>query len=142
MGRLNPTTLVVYYQISTGMRDWRFRDSNPDRIPSPESRIPTVSVLGLGRIDLVYPVENPALEVLDPLEADRLQEFLGFGAAPAHFAMRDDVLVFGQLGIAPRQLAERDEHRSRNPADLILVRLAHIEDEHVIARVNPLFQID
>src|SRR6476660_8955708 len=137
MGGLNPTTLVVYCPIST-----RIGDSGFESRPNPESRVPTASVLGLGRIDLVYPVENPALEVLYPLEPDRLQEFLGFGAAPAHLAMRDDVLVFGQLGIAPRQFAERDEHRSRNPADLILVRLAHIEDEHVIACVDPRFQID
>src|SRR5438477_3678065 len=128
---LNPTTLVVYYPIFNRVRDPGF---GIRRIPNPESRV--VSVLRLRRVHLIYPVENPALEVPYPLEPDRLQEFLGFCAASAHLAMRDDVLVLGQLGIPPRQLAERNKHRSRNPADLILIRLAHIEDEHVIARVD------
>src|SRR5204862_5942258 len=122
------TKLVVCYPMLKSDAGLRIGDS-----ANPESRV--VSVLGLGRVALIYPVENPPLEVLYPLEPDRLQEFLGFCATPAHLAMRDNVLVFGQLGIASRQLPERDEHRSRNPADLIFVRLAHIEDEHVTARV-------
>src|SRR5258705_6693039 len=124
---LYPTAFVVFYE-------FRPKSVKKGRL--------LFLILRLTRIDLVYPVENSTPQVLDPLEADRLQEFRGFCAAAAHLAVRDDVLVPGQLGVTPRQLTQRNEDTTRNPADLILVRLAHIEDEHVVACVEPLFQVD
>src|SRR6185436_527177 len=115
----NTTGIVVFY----------WRGVNPVK----KGRIYISLILRLGRVDLVDPVQDPALEVLDPLEPDRLQEFHRFRAATAHLAVRDDVLVLGQLGITARQLAERNQDGPWNLADLVFVGLPHIEDEHVVA---------
>src|ERR1043166_5700682 len=105
------------------------------RLPTVVSCFNRTLVLGLARVDLIDPVQDPALEVFYPVKPHRSQEIRRFRAPSAHLAVGDDVLVL-------RQLAERNEHGSGNLADLIFVRLADIEDEHVVTRVEALLQID
>src|SRR5829696_6231656 len=92
-------------------------------------REPWGLVLGLRRIDLVDPFQDPAAQVLHVREADRLQELHCLRAAAAHLALSDDFAIAWQLLVAPRQLTEWNERRPGNPVDLVFVRLAHIEDE-------------
>src|SRR4026208_1167652 len=120
---LYPTAIVVFY----------WSRAKPVKIGR-------ISILGLGGIHLVDPVENSTPEVLDPLETDRLQKFRRLRAAATHLAVRDDVFVSWQLSVATRELSEGNQHGPRNTADLILVGLAHIEDEHVVACVKALLQ--
>src|SRR6185503_19449143 len=99
-------------------------------------------VLRLARIDLVDPFQDSAPEVLHVREADRLEEVLCFRAAAAHLALRDDLAIARQLLIASRQLAQRDQRRTGNAVDLILVRLAYVEDERRLTGIQLLLQID
>src|SRR5262245_15015790 len=83
--RLYPTAIVVFYESemkpvkigrNSGIRDSGFgiRGSrklgsfSESRLPNPGSR--SGSVLGLRGVDLINPVENPALQVPDAREPD------------------------------------------------------------------------
>src|SRR3954453_19249653 len=73
------------------------------------------SVPGHRGIDLVDPLEDSALEVLDVLEAHRPQVIRGLRAPSAHLAVDDDVVVRVQFGVAAGNLAEGNQLRTRNP---------------------------
>src|SRR5260221_2414912 len=83
------------------------------------------------RVDAIDPRQNAAGQVArvrDPLVAQQRHRL---GAPASHLAVDDDV---GRIG-APgdfrqtlRQVAERDQRRSRDSADLEFPRLAHIQD--------------
>src|SRR5215813_5232788 len=94
---------------------------------------PILLVFRLRRINLVDPLEYPAPEVQDPLEADRSQEIGGFCASSAHLALHDELFVGVELRIATRNLAQRDQLRSWNAVDLPLVWLADVDDPELLA---------
>src|ERR671912_1061324 len=93
------------------------------------------SIPRLRRIDLVDPFHNPAAQVLH-LEAYGLEILRRPGAAGAYLALRDDFAVAGKLLIPSRQFAEWYQSRSRDAIDLVLVRLAHVENEQIVTRVE------
>ena len=60
----------------------------------------------------------------------------GIGRALAGPAIHHDLAGGVQLAHAPRELAERDQSAVQ-VADLVLLRLAHIEDKKIVAAVEP-----
>ncbi len=50
--------------------------------------------------------------------------------------MDDNFRVLIELGVPAWDFAERNQHRARNPVDLILVRLADVDDLQGIANKN------
>src|SRR5713101_9807956 len=64
------------------------------------------------------------------------KEIGGFGAATAHLAVHDDFVIRVQLVLALRDVPERNQHRTPNAVDLILVRLADVDDLQRIATVE------
>src|SRR4030095_11023025 len=111
----------------------RYSSSGGSKQQDPPLRL---SILGLGGIDLINPLQNPALEVLHVGEPHRFEEILRLGAAAAHLAVRHDLTILRQFLIAPRQLTERNQRRARDAVDLILVRLTHVENERRLAGVE------
>src|SRR2546430_13616896 len=93
-------------------------------------------VFWLRRVNLIYPVKNSALQVERFLESDRSQELYRLGASTAHLAVDDHFRIRVELGIPPRYVAERHQRRSRDPVDLIFVRLADIEDRDIVSAVD------
>src|SRR2546425_451830 len=85
-------------------------------------------VFRLGRIDLVYPIQDAALQVQNLLEPDRSQEIRGFRAPPARLAVHDDLIVRVELVDALRHVSERDELGPGDAIDLVLVGLPHVDD--------------
>src|SRR5687768_17646751 len=111
-------------------------------VKSQDSRLKSQdSIPRLRRIDLVDPFHNPAAQVLH-LEAYGLEIFRRPGAAGAHLALRDDFAVAGKLLIPSRQFAEWYQGRSRDAIDLVLVRLAHVENEKVVTGVKAALQLN
>src|SRR5437660_12625197 len=91
---------------------------------------PTLSVLGHLRINPLRPSRNSARQITNFGEAGLLQEGHGFRAASAHLAMGDDLAARVQFAHALWQIAEWDEI-SIQVADLVFVRLAHVENNNV-----------
>src|SRR4029077_3766248 len=85
------------------------------------------SVLWNGRIHFVGPREDPALEIENLPEARFAKEIHGLRGSLSTAAMRHDFPRRIQLVHAPRQLAKRNEV-PLEIADLVFVRLAHIQD--------------
>src|SRR5229473_801860 len=98
------------------------------------------SVLWNGRIHFVGPREDSALEIENFPEACFAQEIHGFRGALSAPAMRHDFPRRIQLMHAPRQLAERNEV-PLEIADLVFVRLAHIQDKYVVSMIQPRLQL-
>src|SRR5688500_494499 len=115
-------------------------------LPAPFSRSCLAPlVFRLLRIHLIDPRENPTLEILRALDAALAQQLHGLGAAAAHLAMHDDPPPFGRGFdlLDPRaDLAARDQHRAGNAADLVLLRLAHVEDVRPAAGVDGALQVE
>src|SRR5262245_56793674 len=93
------------------------------------------------RVDLVRPIEDPPLEVLHLLEPLLPEERRRPRAPCTHLAVHDDLLVSRKLLVAARNLAQRNQRRSGNPANLILGRLADIEQEEIFLRIHLAFEI-
>src|SRR6266436_4921242 len=93
------------------------------------------SVLWDGRINLVGPGEDAAFQIEDFSEARFSQKVHGFGGALAAAAMRHDFPGGIEFVDAPRQFPE-GEKMSLQIADLVFVRLAHIENEKIIAAIE------
>src|SRR5262249_20905675 len=74
------------------------------------------------------------LKTLLPQELDRL------GAAHAALAVDDHLLVWVQLAEALRELRQRHQHAAWNAANLVFLRIADIEDKHLLAAVEAAFQ--
>src|SRR3989442_9550421 len=94
------------------------------------------SVLWNGRIHFVGPREDSALEIENLPEAHFTKEIHGFRGALSAPAMRHDFARRIQLMHAPRQLAERNEV-PLEIADLVFVRLAHIQDKQIVSMIQP-----
>ena len=97
------------------------------------------SILRNAGIDFVGPGEDSAFEVQDFAEAGFAQEIDGFGGALAAAAMRYDFARSVEFVHAARKFAERDQFPVEI-ADLIFVRFAHVENEKIVAFVEPRFQ--
>ena len=98
---------------------------------------PFPSVLRHAWIDLVAPGENATHHVLHFSKARLTKKVDRFPAADAAAAVCDNFLAGIQFMHSAGKLAEGDELRAGNPADLILVRLTDI-DQHKAVAVVPL----
>src|SRR3984957_20128451 len=100
------------------------------------------SVLWHRRIDLFRPSQNAAGEVRNIRESSLLEGQRGLLAAYASFAVDDDfaVLFVCQLGGAALNVTDRNQRRTEI-RDLMLMRLAGVEDEDVFLRIQLPFQL-
>src|SRR3990167_6792955 len=83
-------------------------------------------------VDVGGPGVNAAVEVLELLEAEALEDLDRLLAAGAVVAVDHDGVGGVQLIHAQVQLTERDELGSLDADDVVLVRLAHIEEDGVL----------
>src|SRR5580693_3175799 len=97
------------------------------------------SVFWHGGIYLVRPCEDAALQVEDLAETRFTQKVHRLGRTLAAAAMRDDFPRGIQLVHAARQLAERNQ-MSMQIADLVFVRLAHIQNEKIVSAIETRLQ--
>src|SRR5215469_14388023 len=95
----------------------------------------TGSVLWDFRVHAIRPRRDSASEVVDLGESGLLQKRDGLGTAAAHLAVDDDFAAGVEFVHALRQIVERDQV-SADIANLIFVRLADIEDEQIVLRVQ------
>src|ERR1700751_604652 len=86
------------------------------------------SILRHAGVDFVGPSEDTALQIQNLAEARFAQEIDSFGGALAAAAMRHDLSRRVEFMDAARQFTERNQ-LSVEIADLVFVRLAHIENE-------------
>src|SRR5436190_1954644 len=93
-------------------------------------------VLRDARVDLVAPGENPTFHIPDVLKSGLAEDSTGLSAAHAALAVNDDIGVRVELGEALPDLAERDQARGGDVADLVLVRLANVDQYEVVAAVE------
>src|ERR1700727_2954449 len=116
------------------------------RVPSPESitistRSPfTARAASVGRqrrVDLAHPGQHAPADVHGVGEARVLDHRQRLGAAGAALAVQHDPLVLRQLlqRVAVQELALGDERRAGDGDDLVLGRLARVDQEDVLARV-------
>src|ERR1700722_17853254 len=97
------------------------------------------SILRNTGIDFVGPGEDTALQIQNLAEARFAQEIDSFGGALAAAAMRHDLSRRVEFMDAARQFPERNQ-LSVEIADLVFVRLAHIENEEIVAFIEPRLQ--
>src|ERR1700679_555697 len=97
-------------------------------------------VLGNGRIYLLRPGGDAARQILHMREALLLQEFRSPLAAAARLALHDDVLLAVQFADPLWQIVQRNQVPT-DIRDLVFVRLAHIQHEHILARGLPALQL-
>ena len=95
---------------------------------------------GTDGIHFVRPGENATLQVPYLAEAGLAQELDGFRRALAAAAVRHDFARAVEFADAPRKLAERNQ-MAAEIADLIFVRLAHVENVEIVAAIEPRFQL-
>src|SRR5579864_1250475 len=98
-----------------------------------------LSVLWHFRIYTIGPCIDPASQVQNLLETRLLQECNCLGAASAHFAMDHNFAAGIQLVDPLRQIVQRNQV-SAQVADLIFMRLAHVENKHVVLLVQTALQ--
>src|SRR5438876_8141461 len=114
-------------------------------IRAPEELVPLSYIIAArlifrhGWIDLIGPGQNAAGEVVNLAEPGLLQEIDSFSGAFAAAAMRHDFARRVEFVHAARQLAERNQF-TLEIANLVFVRLAHIQNEDVIAFVEARLQ--
>src|SRR6201996_7355556 len=96
-----------------------------------------------GRVDLVDPGEDAAADVYRVGEARGLQDREDLGAAGAALAVQHNLLVLRHLlqGRAVQELALRDQRGAGDADDLVLVRLADVDEEDVAAAVEQARQV-
>src|SRR5579871_1833989 len=87
-------------------------------------------------VDFVAPGQNTALHVADVLEASLFQHAARLRAAHAAFAMNHDIGVLIELMQSLRHFAERNQLRGGDVADLVLVRLAHVDQHELVTAVE------
>src|SRR4028119_1223080 len=105
-------------------------------MPWPEAYL----VLRDAWVDLLAPGGDAALDVVDVPEPGVLQELDGLRAPTAGLAVDGEVLVRVELREAPRKLAEWHE-LDTDVRDLVLVRLAHVENVDRLAVVELLLEL-
>src|SRR5580658_912351 len=101
---------------------------------------PLISVLRHIRIHALRPRRNPARQIVNFGEAGLLQESYCLGAAAAHLAVDYDFAAGIQFVNAIGQVVQRNQ-MSANVADLIFVRLTHVEHEEIFFRVETTIQL-
>src|SRR5438034_9125829 len=94
------------------------------------------SILWHGRVDLVSPTENPALEILYLLEPRLSEKVHGLSASDTGPAVGHDIVCAVELVHVGRQLTQRNQVRAGNPADLPFLRLAHVQQENPLTLVE------
>src|SRR6516165_1640175 len=100
------------------------------------------SVLRHAWIHLIGPGQDAAFQVVDPPET-RLPQQLDSARAPLTGTAMDDDLFSGvQLIHALWHIAKRNEHRTRNPADVELVRFAHVDKPERPAFIHHALELD
>src|SRR5882672_730456 len=104
-------------------------------------RYSPILILWLAGINLIDPADDPARQVLHLLEPLGSQEVGGLRAPRADLALHHVLVARIELDVAPGDVAERNQDRSGDLVDLILVRLAHVDDCQPVAPIEPLFQI-
>lgn len=100
-----------------------------------------VSIHRQTRIHLYRPAIDAPFQIEQLFEAVALEEPDDVGAAAAGLALDDDLARRVQLAQMLQHLPFGDEHRAQisQIADLPFVRLAHVEDEQVVARIEAAF---
>src|SRR5258706_13813072 len=94
------------------------------------------SVLRHLRIHSLRPSRNPARQILHLREPSLPQELDRLRAAPAHLAVNDNLSARIQFLYRVGQIVQRNQ-MSADVADLIFVRLAHIENKKILLRIQP-----
>ena len=90
--------------------------------------------------DRLHPTSQyAAFQIPDLAESGLAQKIHSIGGALAASAMRHDFTRAIQFAHALRQIAERNQI-AIEIADLIFVRLAHVEDKQIVAAVQALLQ--
>src|SRR5215470_20436141 len=90
-----------------------------------------LSVLRHCRVDTIRPGQDSTFEVSGFVETGLLQESDRLGAAYSAAAMDDHLFSWIQLLHSLGEIVQRDEI-SVEVADLVLVGLAHIQNEHIL----------
>src|SRR5580704_2100983 len=93
------------------------------------------SVLGHPGIDAICPGQYPASQIVHLLEACLLEEGHCFGAPHAGAAVGHDLAAGIEFVHALGQITQRDQVPV-DVADLILMRLTHVEHEKILARIQ------
>src|SRR5262249_53733052 len=97
-------------------------------------------VFGHVAIDFVGPGEDAAFEILDLVKTLLPEKLHGLGAAHAALAMNDHFHVLIQFAKALGQFGQRNQGAARNPANCELLRIAHVQDEYLVALLQPLVE--
>src|SRR5207244_706667 len=92
-------------------------------------------------IDLSRPLHDSAAEVAGLREALLAEEGDRLGAAHTALAVDDDLALWIEFADALRQLGQRQQRAAGKAANLVLRRVAHIEDEDILAAVEALLQL-
>ncbi len=98
-------------------------------------RTPTTSILRHGGINLIRPRQDSALQVMNLAESGLHEQVHRLGAAHSGLAMHHDLVGRVQFVHALGHFAQRDKFRAGDAANLVFMRLAHVDqDERVRAR--------
>src|SRR5438874_4100672 len=92
---------------------------------------PSASVPRQRRIHVHRPRIDPAAQTSHLRETRRLQDLERLQRARAVMAVCDDLAVAVELAQTRRELGERNQHRTVDVRDLVLVRLAHVDHEQI-----------
>ena len=98
-------------------------------------------ILGHRGVYFVAPGQDAALHVAGS-ESVLLEQVYGFRAAHAAFAVGYDFDRRIQVVEAFWQLTERNQLRSGDAADLVFVRLAHVDEDEVVAAIDFRFHLN
>src|SRR3984885_2207416 len=99
----------------------------------------TESVLRNRRVYFIGPGQNPAFQIPNLLESRLAQEFSSLGRTLSASAVRNDLTRAIELVPPPRKIAERNQMPAEI-ADLILMRLANVENVKIISAIESAFQ--
>src|SRR5580704_2976175 len=100
-----------------------------------ESAPTEFSVLGHSGVDAIRPGQDATCEVVHFRESCLLEEGYCFGATHARATMGNDLAAGIEFVYALRQIAQRDQVPV-DMADLIFMRLTHVEHEKILARIQ------
>src|SRR5579862_7344893 len=103
-------------------------------------RTSMISVLRHLRIHALRPRSNPARKIVNLAKSSLLQEGDGLRATPAHFAVDHNFAARIEFVDALRKIVEGNQ-MSAEIADLIFVRLAHVENEEILFCIETALQL-
>src|SRR5271156_621167 len=110
------------------MAAWLKPCPDTNRSGQRELELATALILRHLRIHTIGPRGNSAGQIVDFRESGLLQKGYGLGAAATHFAVGDDFAARIELVDALGQIVQRNQ-MTVEVANLIFVRLAHVENE-------------